>query len=117
MIDGLKKILSDETPIDQVLAIGPIGMMQAVAEATRPWEIPTTVSMNPIMVDGIGMCGSCRVKVGDHILFACVDGPDMDGHRVDFEELKTRQTRFREEEQHCLKKFREKFPPIGGEVR
>ncbi|MBI2082167.1 MAG: sulfide/dihydroorotate dehydrogenase-like FAD/NAD-binding protein [Deltaproteobacteria bacterium] len=116
VIDGLKKILSEETPIEEVLAIGPIGMMQAVAETTRPWEIPTFVSMNPIMVDGIGMCGSCRVKVGDKILFACVDGPDMNGHLVDFKELKTRQIRFFNEEQRCLKAYHERQPPLtqGG---
>ena len=105
-VDGLKGMLEAGEPIDQVLTAGPLGMMQAVAEATRPWEVPTVASMNPIMVDGIGMCGSCRVRVGEKILFACVDGPDMDAHRVDFEELKGRQRRFLAEERKALEQYR-----------
>ncbi len=93
--------------IDEVLTIGPIGMMQATAEATRSLKIPTFASMNSIMVDGIGMCGSCRVTVGGEVLFACVDGPDMDAHQVDFEELKVRQIRFRPEEERVLQKYHE----------
>ncbi len=104
--DGLRSLVAD-FPLDQVITVGPLGMMQAVAEITRPWEIPTIASMNPIMVDGIGMCGSCRVKVGGKVLFACVDGPDMDAHQVDFEELKIRQRRFLTEEQETLRRYRE----------
>lgn len=105
---GLKQLLLDDGPIDEVLTIGPLNMMQAVAELTRPYKIPTYASMNPIMVDGIGMCGSCRVKVGDQVLFACVDGPDMDAHKIDFEELKIRQRRFLLEEQNALTRYRER---------
>lgn len=106
-IDALREVVSQQDPIHEVLAVGPIGMMQAAAEVTRPRGIPTFASMNSIMVDGIGMCGSCRVTVGGKVLFACVDGPDMDAHQVDFEELKARQIRFRNEEQESLKKYRE----------
>ncbi len=80
----------DECP-DAVYTVGPIPMMAAVSELTRPREIPTTVSLNPIMVDGTGMCGGCRVTVGGEIKFACVDGPEFDGHQVNFEELMMRQ--------------------------
>lgn len=107
VIDGLREVLSGENPVNEVLAIGPIGMMQAAAEVTRPLKIPTYASMNSIMVDGIGMCGSCRVTVGGKVLFACVDGPDMDAHRVDFEELKRRQGRFQKEEQGMLRRYHE----------
>ncbi|MDO8462043.1 MAG: sulfide/dihydroorotate dehydrogenase-like FAD/NAD-binding protein [Deltaproteobacteria bacterium] len=105
-IDALRFILSGEVPVDEVMTVGPIGMMQAVAEVTRPLKIPTFASMNSIMVDGIGMCGSCRITVEGKVLFACVDGPDMDAHKVDFEELKVRQNRFKKEEIASLKKYR-----------
>lgn len=104
-IDGLREVISRK-PVDEVLAVGPLGMMQAVALLTRPEGISTSASMNPIMVDGIGMCGSCRVKVGEKILFACVDGPDMNAHQVDFEELKVRQKRFLKEEKAALERYR-----------
>jgi ferredoxin--NADP+ reductase len=80
--------------VDRVLAIGPIPMMAAVAEVTRPHAIPTIVSLNPIMIDGTGMCGGCRVRVGGESLFACVDGPEFDAHLVDFELLATRNTAY-----------------------
>jgi ferredoxin/flavodoxin---NADP+ reductase len=79
--------LMDREEINHVIAVGPMPMMRAVAEMTREPQIPTTVSMNPIMVDGTGMCGACRVTVGGEIKFACVDGPDFDGHLVDFDEV------------------------------
>ena len=79
--------LMNKEKINHVIAVGPMPMMKAVAEMTRAPKIPTTVSMNPIMVDGTGMCGACRVTVGDEIKFACVDGPDFDGHLVDFDEV------------------------------
>ncbi len=106
-IDAVLDLIKSEAVIDEVLTIGPIGMMQAVAEVTRPLRIPTFASMNSIMVDGIGMCGSCRITVDGKVLFACVDGPDMDAHKVDFEELKVRQIRFRKEEQESLHQYRE----------
>lgn len=87
-----------------VYAIGPVPMMAAVCELTRPFKIKTVVSLNPIMVDATGMCGSCRVKVGGQTYFACVDGPDFDGHLVDFKELKQRLGLFKEQEQECQRK-------------
>ena len=82
--------------IDRVLAVGPIPMMRAVAEVTRSSAIPTIVSLNPIMVDGTGMCGGCRVLVGDETKFACVDGPEFDGHQVDFDVLAMRNRAYSE---------------------
>jgi hypothetical protein len=82
-------------------------MMKACAETTRPHGIKTTVSLNPIMVDGTGMCGGCRVRVGGRIKFACVDGPDFDGHEVDFDDLMTRLRRFKQEEQVALDRWSE----------
>lgn len=83
--DVLKKALDEHISYDQVIAIGPLMMMKAVANMTRPYHIKTIVSMNPIMIDGTGMCGGCRVQVGDEMKFACVDGPEFDGHKVDFD--------------------------------
>jgi len=94
---ALEEVLNDEggSP-DAVFAVGPVAMMAAVAEQTRPYGIKTIVSLNPIMVDGTGMCGGCRVTVGGEIKFACVDGPEFDGHLVDFVELASRQTAYQE---------------------
>ncbi|KJU86570.1 oxidoreductase FAD/NAD(P)-binding domain-containing protein [Candidatus Magnetobacterium bavaricum] len=91
--------------VDHVVAIGPLIMMRACAEVTRPHGIPTVVSLNPIMVDGTGMCGSCRVTVGDEVKFSCIDGPDMDGHLVNFDELMNRQKRFDKYEKVATKKY------------
>lgn len=85
----------DETSIDRVVTVGPVPMMQAVAELTRPRGIPTIASLNPIMVDGTGMCGGCRVRVGGETRFACVDGPDFDAHLVDFASLTARNRAYR----------------------
>ena len=97
--DVLKEILTPnpklQTP-NLIYAIGPIVMMGAVSELTRPFKIKTIVSLNPIMVDATGMCGSCRCSVGGEAKFACVDGPDFDGHLVDFEELGKRLNLFKE---------------------
>jgi ferredoxin--NADP+ reductase len=82
--------------IDQITAIGPVIMMKSVADATRSLGIRTIVSLNPIMVDGTGMCGGCRVQVGDETKFACVDGPEFDGHLVDFKGLMSRQRMYRD---------------------
>ncbi len=90
VIDVLSEILKQE-PVHMVTAIGPVPMMKAVSEMTRPVNILTYVSLNAIMVDGTGMCGSCRVEVGGATKFACVDGPDFDGHQVNFDELVYRQ--------------------------
>ena len=95
--EALKDVIGRDRP-DLVVAIGPLPMMNACVETTRPSGVKTMVSLNAIMVDGTGMCGSCRVTVGDEIKFACVDGPDFDGHQVDFKELLLRQRRFKGEE-------------------
>jgi homotetrameric NADPH-dependent glutamate synthase len=94
---ALKDVLENDKP-DLVVAIGPLPMMNACVETSRPYGVKTMVSLNAIMVDGTGMCGSCRVTVGGQVKFACVDGPDFDGHQVDFKELMIRQKRFKGEE-------------------
>jgi ferredoxin--NADP+ reductase len=99
--DRLKALIGGGEKIDLVLAIGPIRMMQAVAEVTRPHGIRTVVSLNPIMVDGTGMCGGCRVLVNNESRFACVDGPEFDAHQVDFEVLARRNTRYHQAERHA----------------
>ena len=88
-LDFIKNLLK-ERKIDRVVAMGPIVMMKTVSELTRPYGTPTIVTLIPLMVDGMGMCGACRVTVGGKTMFACADGPDFDGHQVDFEELMAR---------------------------
>jgi NAD(P)H-flavin reductase len=105
--DGIKLAMEKHADIDEVVAIGPPVMMKACAETTRPSGIKTSVSLNPIMVDGTGMCGGCRVKIGDSIKFACVDGPDFDGHQVDFDDLMNRLKRFAEDEKQAMERFSE----------
>jgi len=100
--DALKKLLDEGAAYDLVVAIGPPVMMRAVCAITKPYGIKTLVSLNPIMVDGTGMCGCCRVTVGGRTRFACVDGPDFDGHEVDFDELMKRSARYRAEEKLSL---------------
>ena len=90
---------------DEVIAIGPLPMMKAVCDLTKPKDIKTIVSMNPIMIDGTGMCGGCRVTVGGVTKFACVDGPDFDGHQVDWTEAISRSRMFRPEEQRAMEKL------------
>jgi len=101
--DVLKELLDQGNVYDRVIAIGPLIMMKVVSEITKQYNVPTVVSMNPIMVDGTGMCGGCRVTVGGEVRYACVDGPDFDGHLVDFDEAMRRQRMYREEEQHICK--------------
>ena len=101
---ALKDVLDREKP-DLIVAIGPMPMMQACAETSRPYGVKTMVSLNTIMVDGTGMCGSCRVTVGGEIKFACVDGPDFDAHLVDFKELNARQKRFKKQETQANEDF------------
>ncbi len=93
----LKKVLK-EGKFDRCVAMGPVSMMKAVSEATKPFEVPTMVTLMPIMVDGMGMCGVCRVTVGGETKFACIDGPEFEGHLVDFDELIKRQRLFLPEE-------------------
>jgi len=103
--DRLKALLDGGEGIDYVLAIGPIPMMRAVAETTRPHGIKTVVSLNSVMVDGTGMCGGCRVSVDGKSQFACVDGPEFDAHRVDFQNLANRNAMYRDMEQRALQEF------------
>ncbi|MDP6774020.1 MAG: sulfide/dihydroorotate dehydrogenase-like FAD/NAD-binding protein [Rhodospirillales bacterium] len=105
--EGIKAAIDKHPDIGEVIAIGPPVMMRACAEATRPHDIKTTVSLNPIMVDGTGMCGGCRVKVGGKTKFACVDGPDFDGHEVDFQDLMDRLRRFHKEEKLAMERWSE----------
>jgi NAD(P)H-flavin reductase len=99
---GVLQAIEKHPDIDEVVAIGPPIMMKGCANATRPFKIKTMVSLNPVMVDGTGMCGGCRVKIGDQVKFACVDGPDFDGHLVDFDDLMMRQRRYTKEERMAL---------------
>jgi sulfide dehydrogenase subunit beta len=116
--DGIAVALEGHRDIDEVVAIGPPVMMKACAEATRARKIKTMVSVNPIMVDGTGMCGGCRVKVGDQVKFACVDGPDFDGHLVDFDDLMSRLRRYSDVEkaahERWSKSCRMEQPPATG---
>jgi ferredoxin--NADP+ reductase len=100
--DILKEIIDRGEEIDLVVAIGPLVMMKAVSELTRPYEIRTVVSLNPIMVDGTGMCGACRVAVGQATKFACVDGPEFDGHQVNWSVAEIRARMFVEEEKQAM---------------
>ena len=111
--DLLKDLIEKGKKIDLVLAIGPIPMMRAVAEVTRPHKIKTIVSLNPIMVDGTGMCGGCRVLVDGKSQFACVDGPEFDAHLVDFTNLIQRNSLYRDIETEALEKFEHKCK-LGG---
>ena len=100
--DVLKRLL-DGGEYDLVISIGPVIMMKFVALTTKPYAVKTIVSLNPIMIDGTGMCGGCRVRVDGQTKFACVDGPDFDGHKVDFDELMRRNSLFRQEEAHACR--------------
>lgn len=101
--DLLKQVLEDKGNVARVWGIGPVVMMRAVAETTRPFGVKTIVSMNPIMVDGTGMCGACRVSVAGETKFACVDGPEFDGHAIDWQLALRRMNMYREEEQAIIK--------------
>ncbi|RLG98966.1 sulfide/dihydroorotate dehydrogenase-like FAD/NAD-binding protein [Candidatus Bathyarchaeota archaeon] len=103
--DVLRDLLQGGRKIDYVFAVGPTVMMRAVAKVTKEYRVKTDVSLNPIMVDGTGMCGACRVRVGGETKFTCVDGPEFDGHQVDFEELLTRLNTYREEEAMALERY------------
>ncbi len=96
--DKLKELIESGNKYDEVVAIGPVVMMKFVSKLTEPYGIKTLVSLNPIMIDGTGMCGGCRVTVDGRIRYACVDGPDFDGHKVDFDELLKRNSTYKEQE-------------------
>lgn len=99
--NALQELIDAGNQYDMVVAIGPVPMMKFVCAVTKPYGIKTVVSLNPIMIDGTGMCGGCRVTVGGEIKFACVDGPDFDGHLVDFDELMKRNTIYKEQEHNA----------------
>jgi ferredoxin--NADP+ reductase len=101
----LKEMLEKKESMDVVLAIGPVIMMKAVSDLTKPYGVPTLVSLNPIMMDGTGMCGACRVIVGDTMKFACVDGPEFEGHDVDFNLLMARQKMYSPQEKISMEMF------------
>ncbi len=120
--EGMRQALERHPDIDECIAIGPPVMMRGAAEHTRPLKIRTMVSLNPVMIDGTGMCGGCRVRVGDGIKFACVDGPDFDGHQVDFDDLMARLKRFSGQERQAMERFSEQcrmanaLPPEHSET-
>ncbi len=112
--DQLKDLLDANIGINAVYAIGPLPMMRAVANTTRPYNVHTMVSLNAIMVDGTGMCGGCRVTVDGKMKFACVDGPEFDAHQVDFDELISRNRSYTNSEKESLERFEH---PAGDECR
>lgn len=109
--DALKETITT-TSVDVVLSVGPVRMMKAVSELTKIYGIKTIVSLNPLMVEGTGMCGACRVNIGGKTMFACIDGPEFDGHSVDFWELENRLSFYKEEEAQAYESFLRKtaFP-------
>ena len=109
--DVLRKLIEEGNKYDLVIAIGPLVMMKAVSDLTKSYGVKTVVSMNPVMIDGTGMCGGCRVTVGGEIKFACVDGPDFDGHLIDFDEAIRRQAMYKTEERQSLE---EHYCRLGG---
>ena len=112
--DKIKDLYAQGKSYTKVVAIGPMIMMKFVCLLTKEMNIPTIVSMNPIMVDGTGMCGACRLQVGDEIKFACVDGPEFDGHLVDFDQAMKRQAMYKTEEGRAKLKFEEGDTHHGG---
>ena len=105
--EGIKQAAAKHSDIDECVAIGPPIMMKFCAQTTKALGIKTIVSLNPVMVDGTGMCGGCRVKVGEQVKFACVDGPDFDGHQVDFDDLMARLGRYKQTEQEAMERWTE----------
>ena len=114
--DKLKSLIEAGNQYDLVIAIGPVPMMKFVCKTTEPYSLKTLVSLNPIMVDGTGMCGGCRVTVGGQVKFACVDGPDFDGHQVDFDELMNRNTIYREQEAAAKEKHECRMERLGRQL-
>lgn len=112
--DCLKRLVAEGNTYDHAVAIGPLIMMKYVCMLTKELGIPTVVSMNPIMVDGTGMCGACRLTVGNEVKFACVDGPEFDGHLVDFDEAMKRQQLYKTEEGRALLREKEGTTHHGG---
>jgi ferredoxin--NADP+ reductase len=100
--NALKELLDAGEKYDEVVAIGPMIMMKFVSQLTKEYNVKTMVSMNPVMIDGTGMCGGCRLTVGGQTKFACVDGPEFDGHQVDFDEAMARASFYRDFERHVM---------------
>ncbi len=115
--DKLRQLIENGTRIDLVLAVGPIPMMRAVAEMTRKERIRTVVSLNPIMIDGTGMCGGCRVLIEGKSEFACVDGPEFDAHRVDFSVLVQRNAMYRDAEKRAMILYQDEYRKEVGAKR
>jgi ferredoxin--NADP+ reductase len=113
--DKLRQLIENGTRIDLVLAVGPIPMMRAVADMTRKERIRTIVSLNPIMIDGTGMCGGCRVLVEEKSEFACVDGPEFDAHRVDFGVLVQRNAMYRAAEKRSMDEYKQELERKAAE--
>lgn len=111
--DVLKKLLEEGNNYDVIIAIGPLVMMKFVCKLTKEYGIKTIVSMNPLMIDGTGMCGGCRVTVSGETKFACVDGPEFDGHKVDFDEAMRRQNMYKDKEQYADKEHKCR---LGGDI-
>jgi len=109
----LADFLKEGRKIDRVFSVGPVPMMKATANVTKPYGVKTIVSLNPIMVDGTGMCGACRVEVGGKTKFACIDGPEFDAHEVNFDLLMKRLGMYREEEKASLERFLEEIKKSG----
>ena len=109
----LADFLKEGRKIDRVFSVGPVPMMKATANVTKPYGVKTIVSLNPIMVDGTGMCGACRVEVGGKTKFACIDGPEFDAHEVNFDLLMKRLGMYREEEKASLERFLEEIKKAG----
>ena len=114
--DALKQLIEEGNQYDEIFAIGPAIMMKFVSKTTEPFGVKTVVSLNPIMVDGTGMCGGCRVTVGGEVKFACVDGPDFDGHKVDYDELMSRNSVYRDREAEERKTHICRIQKMGEEL-
>ena len=99
--DALRGLIESGEKYDEVITIGPLPMMKFVCRLTKEYDVPTVASMNPIMIDGTGMCGGCRLTVGGKMRFACVDGPEFDGHQIDFDEAIARSSMYRDFERHA----------------
>ena len=112
----VEELVNEGKKYDVCIAIGPMIMMKFVCKLTKELNIPTVVSLNPIMVDGTGMCGACRVTVGDEVKFACVDGPEFDGSKVDFDELMNRNSIYREREAEEVKTHMCRFDQLADKV-
>ena len=115
--DKLRQLIENGTRIDLVMAVGPIPMMRAVADMTRKEKIRTIVSLNPIMIDGTGMCGGCRVLIDGKSEFACVDGPEFDAHRIDFAVLVQRNAMYRAAEQRSMESFKDEQKSLLAKIR